>query len=197
LDPKCGWTFLEFEKDRNALVSEMDVFLSDRAFIDMTIASIEVYHDECLGLLLGHNTRNRIVVEHAIVLQSAKRSPTGVEPSWNRETKVRAAVTKLMHLKPLGYFHSHTQWGSSKGLIGLSDLDKESMEPTEIELLVAVNDAKSRSRWHDVDEMDLAGSIGDWHLRIAAYYKRKRGRNSDIARYRILCPYALGFDYVF
>lgn len=175
----------------------MDIFLSDRAFVGITIASIEVYANECLGSLLGYRTPNRVVVEHALVYQSAKRKPREVEPNWKRESKVRDTIMKLIQMQPLGYFHSHTQWGEDRAVAELSDADKESMKPGEIEIVVAINKARRRTPWYrpTQEQRDLCGSIGKYHVRMAGFYKRKR--DGKIKQYTILCPYVMGFDYTF
>lgn len=171
----------------------MDVFLSDKAFIGLALSAIEVFRDECLGSLLGYNIPNRIVIEHVIPYQSAKRTPTGVEPHWKRESRVQEILPNLIQLHHVGYFHSHTQWGDQKASAELSTTDIKGMIPTQVELVVSVNESKRRTQWYQ-SEKDLIGTIGKYHLRLACHYKRK---NETIARYPILCPYVLGFDLTF
>jgi hypothetical protein len=47
-----------------------------------------------------------------------------------------------MHLQKLGYFHSHPQFGDKRGTPELSEQDKNYMQEGEIEIIVAINDAK-------------------------------------------------------
>lgn len=172
----------------------MDIFLSDKAFIGIVLSGIEVYKDECLGALLGYNLRNRIVVEYAIPYQTAKRKPTEAEPNWKRETRVQEILPQLLQLQHVGYFHSHTQRGEQKSASGLSDQDIEGMIPEQIEIVAAINNAKRRVDW-STTRNDLYGTIGDFHIKMAAYYKRKK--DQKIMHYPILCPYVLGFDLTF
>jgi hypothetical protein len=171
----------------------MDVFLSDKAFIGLVLSAIEVYRSECLGSLLGYNMQNRIVVDYVIPYQSAKRKPTEVEPNWKRESRVQEILPKLIQLRHVGYFHSHTQWGKEKVSAELSGKDKEGMIPMQIEIVVAVSASKRKTNWYQSGK-DLCGSIGKYHIRLACHYKRKNG---EFMKYPILCPYVLGFDLSF
>ena len=172
-----------------------DIFLSDRAFLGLNISCIEVYARECHGSLLGYHTPHRIVVEYAFPYQSAKRKPTQVEPNWRRELKVKDAVERMTQLQHVGYFHSHTQWGDSKASVTLSAADREWITAGQIEIIVAINQAKRRTNWYQTTLGELCGSLGEFHIRMAGYYKRKK--RAMIVQYPILCPYALGFDYTF
>lgn len=172
----------------------MDIFLSDKAFIGIVLSAIEVYKDECLGALLGYNLRNRIVVEHAIPYQTAKRRPTEAEPNWKRETRVQEILPQLLQLQHIGYFHSHTQRGEQKATPIPSNQDMRGMILEQIEIIAAINNAKKRLDWNSTGK-DLFGTIGHYHIKIAAYYKRKK--DQKIMHYPILCPYVLGFDLIF
>ena len=167
------------------------IFVSEEAFMTMVLSSVEVYKRECLGVLLGTKSLGRILVEYAIPLQSSKRGFIEVETDWRRELKVLSVLPKLVHLEKLGYFHSHPQFGDSKGLPQLSDQDKKSMSAGEIDVVVAINDSARSRRWSETRN-GLAGSLGDYSITISGYYKRKK--DESIVRYRIVCPYAVGFQ---
>jgi proteasome lid subunit RPN8/RPN11 len=171
----------------------MDIFISDKAFMSLILSAIEVYKNECMGALLGYNISNRIVVEYAIPYQTAKRKPSEVEPNWKRESQVQKILPKISQLKQVGYFHSHPQWGKNKGTTEPSRVDTKGMIPTQIEIIIAINDSKKRVQWNESGK-ELYGSIGNYHIRLACYYKKKNGQ---IKQYKILCPYVLGFDLTF
>jgi len=176
------------------MYGETDIFLSDKAFIGILLSSVEVYKKECLGALLGMQTQGRIIVEHAIPFQAvAKRTFSEVKPNWRKELKVNEAIPQLMHLQKLGYFHSHPQFGDKRGRTSLSKADKESMQETEIEIVVAINEAK-RSSWWTESGKELSGTLNGYKIRFAGFYKKKDGK---IKKYRIVCPYAVGFDIAF
>lgn len=171
-----------------------EIFLSDKAFMGIVLSSVEVYKNECHGALLGYKTIGRIIVEHAIPFQSAERKPSEVVPNWRRELKVIEVIPKLIHLKKLGYFHSHPQWGNIRGAAKLSDNDKDYMRKGEIEIVVAINDSRKIVTWRE-SKKRLLGSLGKYNIIIAGFYRRKK--DDRIVQYRILCPHAVGFDYAF
>ena len=175
-------------------LGKMEIFLSDKAFLSIILSCVEVYKNECLGVLLGFKTRGLIVVEYAIPFQSAKRTPNEVIPNWRRELKVIEVLPQLIHLEKLGYFHSHPQWGHSKGMAKLSEADKDSMTEGDLEVVVAINDAVRKSAWRELTS-GLSGTIGDYRITIAGFYKR--ASDNRIKQYRVMCPYAVGFDYTF
>jgi proteasome lid subunit RPN8/RPN11 len=176
------------------LFGETEIFLSDKAFLSIILSSVEVYRNECHGVLLGFKTHGRIVVEYAIPFQSAKRTPNEVIPNWRRELKVMEILPNLIHLEKLGYFHSHPQWGQSTGIPKLSNADKEYMTEGDLEIVVAINDADRKSNWKE-SRSGLSGTIGKYRITIAGFYKRTS--DSRIMQYRVMCPYAVGFDYTF
>ena len=171
----------------------MHVFLSDRAFIGLVLSTIEVYRNEFLGSLLGYKLRNRIVVDHVLPYQTAKRKFTEVEPNWRRESRVQEILPQLLHLEHVGYFHSHTQLGKSRASAELSKEDVASIVPTQIEIIVAINDSKRKVQWYST-EKELCGTIGKYHLSVECHYKTK---NEAIKHYPLQCPYVLGFDLTF
>jgi len=83
--------------------------------------------------------------------------------------------------------------GKIPGVAKLSEPDKEYMEEGEIEIVVAINDSKRKVSWQS--QRRLFGTIGKYHVVAAGFYKRKK--DSRIMQYRILCSYAVGFDYAF
>jgi hypothetical protein len=104
---------------------------------------------------------------------------------------VTEILPKLIHLEKIGYFHSHPQFGEHKGKPGLSDKDKEYMTPGDTELVVAINDSKKSSLWNETKK-GLSGTLGKYHIVIAGFYKKTKGE--QIMSYRVVCPYATGFD---
>ena len=69
------------------------------------------------------------------------------------------------------------------------------MEPTQIEVIVAINDAKKRITWNTSSSgKELYGTIGQYYLKLACYYKANNGK---IRQCKIMCPYVLGFDLTF
>jgi len=167
-----------------------EIFLSDKALMGILLSSVEVYKLECHGALLGTKTRGRIIVEYAIPFQAAERKFAEVIPNWRRELKVTEVLPKIVHLTKVGYFHSHPQFGKSKGLPQLTETDEEYVEPGEIEIVIAINDSKKTALWTETKK-GLCGTLGKYKISIAGFYKKKDGK---ITSCRIVCPYATGFD---
>ena len=170
------------------------IFLSDKAFMNVILSSIEVYQKECLGVLLGYRTQGMIVVEYAIPLQTAQRKYSEVSSNRRREHNVLSVLKELIQFDKLGYYHSHPQYGDTKGVARLSEEDKESMTDGEIELIVAINDSKRGSWWKEKGKR-LTGTIGPYRFDMAGYYHRKS--DHKYMQYRLVCPYAVGFDQAF
>lgn len=171
-----------------------EIFLSDRAFMSMLLSSVEVYKLECHGALLGFKTHGRIVVEYAIPFQAAERKFAEVTPNWRKEVKVMELLPRLVHLQRLGYYHSHPQFGDKKGIPKLSKADVEYMQKGDTEIVVAINNSKKSVTWSEI-KTGLSGTLGKYHIVIAGFYKREK--DERIMHYRIVCPYAVGFDYAF
>lgn len=181
--------------DRVPFYGKTQIILSDRAFIGIVLSSIEVYKKECLGVLLGIQSRGRIIVEYAIPLQAvAKRTFSEVVPNWKKELKLKEAIPKLVHLDCVGDFHSHPQFGNKTGTAVLSEVDKQSMEDTAIEIVAAINTSKHRSSWKATNG-ELAGSICNYNIRLAGFYKKTK--DGPIKQLDIICPYAVGCDNAF
>ncbi len=160
----------------------------------MLLSSVEVYKMECHGALLGFKTQGRIVVEYSIPFQAAERKFSEVTPSWRRELKVMEVLPSLVHLQKLGYFHSHPQFGQKRGLPQLSELDRKYMQRGDTEIIIAINNSKRTTPWAEIKK-GLSGTVGEYHIVVAGFYKREK--DERIMNYRIVCPYAVGFDYAF
>ena len=63
-----------------------------------------------------------------------------------------------------------------------------------MEIVIAINDAKRKMPWRE-SRNRLLGTIGKYKITIAGYYKRTS--DNRVVQYRIVCPYAIGFDYAF
>jgi len=170
---------------------KMNVFMSEKALISLILSSVEVYKNECIGSLYGHQGEERVVVEYAIPYQTAKRKPSEVEPVYHRESRVLDLLDEICSLEHVGYFHSHCQRGDIKASESLSEPDKESISPSQIEIVLAVNDSKRWIPW-GVSRKVLYGALHDYRFRIAAYMKLVDSER--IIKCRVICPYAVGIN---
>lgn len=172
----------------------MNLFISETAFLTVVLSSIEAYKKECYGLILGYTTATQWRVEFAIPYQTAERGHTMVTPHNLRDRRVRLCLEQMSSLEYLGTFHSHPAWGRCRALARPSAIDKRLMPPGELDLIVAVNDARLPQRFHFAEESRvLIGSVSEFAVRLAAFYKPPLGTNG-VRRVPLQCPAALGMQ---
>jgi proteasome lid subunit RPN8/RPN11 len=169
-----------------------EIFLTDRAFIGIIVSSVEVFRNECLGLILGYKESDRMTVEYAIPFQSAKRKKGSVEANVRRDTMCKELLPELSHLEQLGYYHSHTQYGGARAGTEPSKEDLQSMVEGSIDIILAVNKTKRRKEWTMDSRGVLSGTIGEFMFAFAAYHYHSQ--KLEWKRVRIVCPYAVGFN---
>lgn len=167
----------------------MRVYLSENAFLDLLLSSAEVYKRECLGFLLGYKLEDRFIVEHAFSVQTANRRHRGVVYNQKNHKKIEPILERFTKLQRIGDFHSHTQFGTSKGLPYPSLEDIKEMVPGHVYLIVALNNNQKTIPWGENRDGTISGSIGDYFFKISAHYLN---RNS-VKRARIHCPFPPGF----
>lgn len=169
---------------------EMRVYLSENAFIDLLLSSAEVYKKESLGFLLGYKPEDRFIVEHAFSFQTARRKHKGVIFHHKNHKKIEPILEKFERLQIIGDFHSHTQFGVTKGLPIPSDEDIREMREGHIYLIVAINNNEKTLNWGENRDGSISGSVGNFFFKIAAYFLNG---SAAIKRARIHCPFPPGF----
>ena len=168
----------------------MRVYLSENAFIDLLLSSAEVYKSECLGFLLGYKLEDRFIVEHAFSFQTANRRHKGVEYSQRNHKRIEPILARFNKLEKIGDFHSHTQFGPTKGLPIPSEEDKEGMMPGHIYLIVAINNNEKTMPWGEKRDGTISGSISEFFFKISAHFLNGE---SSVKRAKIHCPFPPGF----
>lgn len=172
----------------------INVHISELAFLSLTLSSVEAYKKECYGLLLGYRSDTQWRVEYAVPYQTADRGHNRVVPHGLRDRRVRTCVAHLSSFEQLGTYHSHPAWGNCRALAKPSVPDVESVAPGELEMIIAVNDARRPQRFHNSDHgRILTGTVCDFSLTMATFYKPPLG-DQRMKRLPIRCPYALGFQ---
>lgn len=168
----------------------MRVYLSENAFVDLLLSSAEVYKKESLGFLLGYKPEDRFIIEHAFSFQTARRKPKGVIFHHKDHKKIEPILEKFERLQIIGDFHSHTQFGITKGLPIPSDEDIKEMKKGQIYLIVAINNNEKTLNWGENRDGTISGSAGKFFFKISAYYLNG---TSNIKRAKIHCPFPPGF----
>lgn len=168
----------------------MRVYISENAFIDLLLSSAEVFKKECLGFLLGYKLEDRFIIEHAFSVQTANRKHRGVIYNRKNHKKIEPIIARFNKLQRIGDFHSHTQFGSTKGLPIPSEVDIKSMSPGHIYLIIAINNNEKTLQWGENRDGTISGSVSDFFFKISAHYLN--GENA-VKRAKIHCPFPPGF----
>ncbi len=168
----------------------MRVYLSENAFLDILLSSAEVYKRECLGFLLGYKLHDRFIVEHAFSFQTASRGPRGVVSLDKSHKKIEPILERFDRLQIIGDFHSHTEFGSTKGLPMPSKEDIKGMTPEHIYLIAAINNNRKTMHWAENRDETISGSAGKFFFKISAYYVNG---TVSVRKARIHCPFPPGF----
>ncbi len=168
----------------------MRVYLSENAFLDLLLGSAEVYKRECLGFLLGYKLEDRFIIEHAFSFQTASRKPKGVISHDKSHRKIEPILARFDRLQIIGDFHSHTQFGMTKGLPFPSAEDVKGMTPEHIYLIVAINNNRKTMYWAENRDSTISGSVGDYFFKISAYFIKS---SSSVRKAKIHCPFPPGF----
>lgn len=136
----------------------------------MVSSSIEVFHQETLGYLLGHRTETGFVVEYAIPFQTVERGYAHATMNEERIDRIVRMIDPLsIDVKLIGAFHSHTQFGDLRATPIPSDTDLFSMVAGYVHLIVAVNHKKKDAHWQENRDDTISGTIDDYHVKIAGY----------------------------
>jgi proteasome lid subunit RPN8/RPN11 len=166
------------------------VYLSENAFIDLLLSSAEVYKRECLGFLLGYKLEDRFIVEHAFTVQTASRRHKGVMYNGRNHKKIKSILTKFDKLEIIGDFHSHTQFGSTKGLSIPSTEDIKEMVLGKVYLIIAINNNQKTMAWKENRDGTISGSVSDFFFKISAHFLNGV---TSVKKATIHCPFPPGF----
>ena len=171
------------------------LYLSENAFLGVALSAVEVFNKECLGILMGYRSGGSgIVVQRAVALQSAARTPKEVRPNQAARERVRRALGSLTTLEqPLGWFHSHPNQRLEPALHHLSATDRASLDLGEIEVLAAIWPRRRSLPWsYSPRTRTLSGSLGDYNLKLTAWRQGAPGRRP--AALEVYCPFARGYE---
>ncbi len=168
----------------------MRAYLSENAFLDLLLSSAEVYKKECLGFLLGYKLEDRYIVEHAFSFQTARRRPKGVISRDKSHKNINPILSRFDRLQIIGDFHSHTQFGTTRGLPFPSPEDIKSMTKERIYLIVAINNNVKTMSWAENRDGTISGCVDKFSFKISAYYLHK---GNSARKAKIQCPFPPGF----
>jgi proteasome lid subunit RPN8/RPN11 len=148
----------------------MKVYLSENAFMGLLLSSAEVFKKESLGYLLGYRLHDRFIVEYAYSLQTARRKRRGVIFHNRDQKKIEPILSKFVKLQIVGDFHSHTPYGSVKGIPIPSSEDIKGMEKDNLYIIIAINELNQTKPWKENKDGSISGSMGNFFYKISAYF---------------------------
>ena len=168
----------------------MEIYLGENAFVGLLVSTIEVYRKECFGVLLGHSTPERVVVDFVVPYQTANRKFREVHVDYKRSQRVGEAVQTISQWECVGDYHSHPMYGTIRATTALSKVDRHFFDKDSVAIVVAINDISRHQKWSYVKGGGISGSINGYSIRIGGYHKKSE---DQIERVPVLCPYAIGF----
>jgi len=128
-----------------------EVWLSENAFISMVTAAVEAFPDETLGVIIGFREpeMKRILVQYAVVYQTAERAKDAVEADLKRKLGTDKFLERVTRLSVIGDFHSHPKLPVGKmSSCWLSPDDKKSMQPNDLSFVIAIDRDSKEREWH-------------------------------------------------
>lgn len=162
----------------------MKAYLSEHAFMGLVASSAEVFKKESLGYLLGYRLSDRIIVEYAIGLQTARRNRRGVVFRDRGQKRIESVIAGFTKLQIIGDFHSHTSYGTKRGLPIPSREDIREMEEDKLYIIVAINERSRPHRWKENKDGSVSGSMGTFLFKISAYYYDEK---FDVLQRAVIC----------
>lgn len=140
------------------------------AFETMLSASIETFKKECFGFVFGcapTKSRQHFIITNVSPLQCSKRSNGKIEEHARSERRLKKFYECMpRRSRPLGNFHSHTEWGDTRYGAAMSTADILSMarEKAKIEFIIAISSRKKgRAEWYANEDGSISVSFGSGH----------------------------------
>lgn len=155
----------------------------------LVAAVAEGFKNEVGGIVFGDEFRStkKMYVKQVIPLQTAKRKYSSVKFHPERTERVLDLWDNLTTHWPLGWFHSHPAYGNISYDPEPSDEDINDMNPSEIELIVAIKEAKRRTKLGYCKEgKRVSGAVGKYHIEIAGWCIDD---DDEVGEVDVWCPY--------
>ncbi len=171
----------------------MRVYLTDQAFVALTVAAVEVYKRECFGYLIGHMNDDACHVDMAVPLQSADRKFMEVSVHSHRVERVTQLMDEFHRWRQIGDFHSHPDYNGQTWEPILSQTDVSTMGKKFVSIVISLKETARRSNWRYDRKGNLSGTVGGYRLKLSAYY---RGiTENSVRQVALLCPFALSYQH--
>ena len=175
--------------DGGTNVKDLSVFISGDSFVNLVSAVAEGFKSEVGGVLFGdlYKHSRKVVIRHAIPLQTTKRTPSEVHYHHHRTKRVKGMWDELTPYWYIGCFHSHPEYGKKRYSPDPSEEDIESMKADDIDLIVSIYTASRRGKLGYVHRLKrISGAVGKYHVEVAAWHCVGR---KEVREIEIWCPY--------
>ena len=181
-------------------MSTPTVHVRREAFFSMILSSAEIFRRECLGIVFGYlpsQSRNHFLVTNALDIKGVKlRLNTKVHQSKKSEQALKGIFRQGESVfRPIGSFHSHAEWGNTKGLAELDEEDIKDMhsERETLNFIIAIAGRKKGSApWEIQADGSIKGSLYKFNFHIAAFILVDDEDNKKIPfKLKIVAPEAL------
>lgn len=179
-----------------------NVYIEREPFVSMILSSVETFHRECFGYVLGYKPtrrRNSFIITNVVAVQLAKkRKNMEIEQSKLSCKHMYACFDGYPSIYPLiGDFHSHPEWGRHQRLCEFSDGDAKDMLRVQkrfgtnslIGVVIKISRLKKeRILWHPAEDGKggIKGSLGKYKFHINVCRMVKDSKNKDIPEFLII-----------
>jgi proteasome lid subunit RPN8/RPN11 len=181
-----------YKKEHHVIVP-VEAYVNLPAFLTIVSSSVEVFHKETIGYLLGFKTEDKYIVEYAIPYQTAESGFAHATVDLARVARINDILSNVSEgLEFIGGFHSHTMFGDVPATVTPSSSDLISTVPGELNIICAVNKKKRSVKWHEDRRGILIGTIGEYRIKIGGYYVSEAGVGVKYHRVHIKCPAVTG-----
>jgi len=174
----------------------IEAYLNPAAFLTIISSSVEVFHKETIGYLVGIKGEDKFIVEYAIPYQTAESGFAHATVDMKRVERVNEIFSKLAQgLEYIGDFHSHTEFGDSPGSVIPSNDDLLTSVSGQLNIICAVNKKHRSVNWYEGRRGILIGTIGEYRIEIGGYNVEKAQIGRRYKRVRIKCPFVTGINH--
>jgi len=168
------------------------VHLDANAFMGLVLSSVETYHKECYGVLLGETRNGTTRVQGAVPYQTAHRTRSSVTVPEHRRQLVGRVLGTVSEPKYLGEFHSHVDLANIGASERLSTEDMLGVQANEIQILIALRKSKLQRRWRHNLDGSISGTTGPFFVKLRAFESVPKEKGGALPRVAALhCRYAV------
>lgn len=177
------------------------VHIRKEAFLILAWAAIETFKKECYGFFLGYlpNAENNFYsITDAIPLQKVERHYDEIRQHPRAEKRLKKFLSdiNIIYPKHLGFFHSHTEWGKEPPIVDLSNLDKEELIKSGLDLVIIITIASRRKghkmAWEVLPNGSVKGAFDKYILQFNVYTMVQKNADEIVPQQlRIVTPHSI------